>query len=155
MQTKTVVLTTIVKDGDSNAMRAFSKTMTEAAKRLGADIRIAQDWSPTTRRLPKTSKAEEFITPIARESKPAPRTAAPKPTAKRPSKPAPRTTRKPSRTMTASERFFEEVIVPRAKSKTHTCNERGCYKYGTSFTDKGWFGDDTHKGHVDISPAHR
>jgi len=51
--------------------------------------------------------------------------------------------------------FFEDVIVAHAKAKTHTCKVKGCYKYGKSFTDAGWLGNGTNKGHIQISPFHR
>jgi hypothetical protein len=66
------------------------------------------------------------------------------------------TRRAPARRTT--NRFFEEVIVPRAESKTHECSgvdpatRERCYKYGKSFTDFGWFGTPgANNGHVHLA----
>ena len=62
MQTKTIVLTKTVKDGDSNAMRAFSKTMTEAAKRTGATVE-SDGWL-------SRGKVRETVVPIVNTTPP-------------------------------------------------------------------------------------
>ena len=61
----------------------------------------------------------------------------------------------PIRRAPKANTFYEDVIVAHAKAKTHTCKVKGCYKYGKSFTDAGWLGNGTNKGHIQISPFHR
>lgn len=47
------------------------------------------------------------------------------------------------------------VPLPAAKAK-YTCAEKGCYKFGHTFSEKGWNGDPAKgiKGHIDVSPFH-
>lgn len=39
--------------------------------------------------------------------------------------------------------------------KPYVCEEKSCYKFGHRFSEVGWFGNETARGHVQISPAHK
>jgi hypothetical protein len=61
--------------------------------------------------------------------------------------------------VTDSERSYvlalRAVTVTPKASKPYVCTEPTCYKFGHAFSEVGWNGNGTTKGHVQISPAHK
>lgn len=48
----------------------------------------------------------------------------------------------------------EEPATTTSK-KPYECTVKSCYKFGHRFSEVGWFGNATARGHVAISPAHK
>ena len=47
------------------------------------------------------------------------------------------------------------VTATKPAKKPYVCTEPTCYKFGHAFSEVGWNGNGTTKGHVQISPAHQ
>jgi hypothetical protein len=126
-------------DATPNAERAFSRSLTAQVAKWGASIVEDSGWT-------SPSKASEDVKPIAKQA----------------TKQAPKAESTLDEVIAAAiakalgkvsepedEKgdFFTDVIVAKAKAKTHKCTKRGCHGFGRSYSDLGWDGDATHAGH--------
>ena len=137
----------IPSDNDADSKRSPSRALAAFRTKYNAEMVEDSGWTSA-----RKEKAAEVIAPIKAE---------PKVKAKPAPKAEPDTividgvTYKAAASTPEGD-FFEEVIVAHAKSKTHECKARDCYKFGKTFSDKGWFGDKgKNNGHIHLSPAHR